>query len=194
MAEVGGAREKLLRQLDLRLGAGTLECWERGGTAGGAAKPAAFLSSKSSCQKGCCPHQRCVKFQSCTFDEIKFYIQLVIVQVCSFSIKSKVLQETSWYICHVAQGKGTGSFPSDPDRTAVLRTPTGPVRRRRGTISPWGLGGWVFSSGAGGRLVHLTEQPVLSQQLVESFNFLFLLSAAELKVLDLGGQLNIHLL
>lgn len=52
-----------------------------------------------------------------------------------------------------------------------------------------------FSSQAQARphLDHLTKKSVLLQELVQSFNFLFLLRAAELQVLDLGGQLYIHL-
>lgn len=48
--------------------------------------------------------------------------------------------------------------------------------------------------GASGRLVHIPEKSILSQQLVESLDFLFLLGATEFQMLDLGGQLDVDLL
>lgn len=42
--------------------------------------------------------------------------------------------------------------------------------------------------------VHVPKKSVLSQQLAQSLNFLFLLGAAEFQMLDLGGQLEVYLL
>lgn len=42
--------------------------------------------------------------------------------------------------------------------------------------------------------IHVLKKSVLSQQLAQSLNFLFLLGAAEFQMLDLGGQLEVYLL
>lgn len=94
---MGGAREKLLEQLDPEEGPaqGPWSTGSEEGLSGRlAAKPAASFPFQNA-QMRCWPHHVCVKFENCTSDEIKFYIQLV--HVCSFSIKSKVSSMRKWF-------------------------------------------------------------------------------------------------
>ena len=168
--------------------------------------------------KGCLSiHANC---GSCTFDEVKLYIQLVIVQLCcTFPSKRKVQHEKTAYDTFVTQCRWgwEGKLPATwGKRESLLKGCVPPESKLGGSQAtasnqtcpadgPRGGGHLPCSqaqarearpplwTGAGVPLVRLTKQSMLSQQLVKSFDLLFLLRAAELQVLDLGGQLYIDL-
>lgn len=75
-----------------------------------------------------------VKCENCTFDEIKFYIQLVIVQLRSFSSESKVFntREVEFLIRLLECGVGMGwdslshtKEETEPLKDCVPQNPSG---------------------------------------------------------------------